>query len=1147
MTKQGLAITTTGKANLKVLRDWHNSVLGTQYKTITQFRKHYDQPDNATTEQLLADVYNNDLADRKAKQMIKDKNNKNEQITELKDKSKALRDKGRDVFIQEVTINFLKRDKDTQDPFIKGTYAFNVFANTQSGLKQKADGNFAIRKTKPYEAKGIGYIQLAINKLLQDSPTEIKIINWVYGKVYSNTKQIQINRIRMREEDALLLDDEDKPDWDTGNGKCVYNAIISAYGKSKGMIKKMNEEYLTAVFKKYDYDKQNHQNPLVDGVCLEQIQGFCREENISCYAFDIKDNLITKYLYDKTKKGDKQKAFVFRMYNRHIYPITDDTKRKSLIERQKEDHKHSSIIKPQPKKKPDEGEEPTEPIVYEVVKNDSEYDGNEYATNIIFESGRVPYPFTSEKIKYDAGNIKSFKIGNQLFMTEKANPVIEEYFRSIDRIYQGENEMSLLYDFYKQCYGNTFNDNDLVSNFAPYVLTELTKDNVKYRTHYGNCSEYDASYCLTAITEQKMIGADITKCYSSILDEPAEDWIIYDILDCVEQCDYDADTIVSVGIGLYFVETDDFTLFHGSNWYSSAIINYATGFNIEFKITHSIIPRNREKMNGNKNYFKKYIDYTINELGYDSKGKQKVVKSILNALTGLLGRTHSTSYDTNITTDVNEVWNGIDTKLNNIDSLFFNTISKDGKDLHIWGLKNKKELLTNNLPIYIQILDQSNIKIHQLACAMGGEIIFRKTDMIVSLGGTMPTNESITRFDWGGYIKETDLMKYTYDYKMYKVRAVMTPVMLSYNEDKYANTLTSSNQYKEILDYAVSCGGMLITARAGTGKSYMFNKWIEEGLIADDPKTRLAFTNCAKKNIGGTTIHTALGITEDNEKCSQLNIASYRDKKVILVDEIGMIGKDLWKFLLLIKQKYNPVFILAGDYRQVQPIEKENDYDYFTSQMVRYLCDGAKIELLERQRYDKVMWDWLENFYEHGIIGAELLFTKEINPQAKHLCYYNKTRCFINDMMMEYHKPKHAVKLEHKPKNKDDRARTVWLYNGLPVMSIKNNKKYDTINSDVFVVKSYDDDIITLQDLNDEERIIEVGLTDFHSIFVANYASTIHKVQGSTITTDINIWDYGVVLKDKHLGYTAISRAKDINQIRVLDTGVDAVLIRKNK
>jgi len=1128
MTKQGLAITTTGKANLKVLRDWHNSVLGTQYKTITQFRKHYDQPDNSTTEQLLAEIYNNDLADRKAKQMIKDKTNKNQQITELKDKSKALRDKGRDVFIQEITINFLKRDKDTQDPFIKGTYAFNVFANTQSGLKQKADGNFAIRKTKPYEAKGIGYIQLAINKLLQDSPTEIKIINWVYGKVYSNGNQVQINRIRMREEEAFMLDDEEKPAWDTGNGKCVYNAIISAYGKSKGMIKKMTEEYLTSVFKKYDYDEQEHQNPLVDGVCLEQIQGFCREENISCYAFDIRDNLITKHLYDKTRGQNTHKAFVFRMYNKHIYPITDDTKRKSLIERQKDDHKQSSIVKLQ-EKKAKEGEEEHEKKVYEVVKNDSEYEGNEYATNMIFESGRVPYPFTSEKIKYDNGNIKSFKIGNQLFMTEKTNPVIEEYFRSIDRIYQGENEMSLLYEFYKQCYGNTFNNNDLVSNFSPYLLTELTKENVKYRTHYGNCSEYDADTITSAIADGSAIGADITKCYSSILDEPAEDWIIYDILDCVEPCEI----IGGVVLGLYFVETEDFTLFHGSNWYSSAIINYANGFNIEFKITHKVIPR---KKYANKEYFKKYIDYTINELGYDSKGKQKVVKSILNALTGLLGRTHSTSYDTNITTDINEVWNGIDKKLNRIDDLFIKNISKDGKDLHIWGLKNKKELLTNNLPIYIQILDQSNIKIHQLACAMGGEIVFRKTDMIVSLGGTMPTNESITRFDWGGYIKETDLTKYTYDYKMYKVRAVMTPVVLSYDADEYADTLTSSNQYKEILDYAVKRGGMLITARAGTGKSYMFNKWIADGLIEDDPKTRLAFTNCAKKNIGGTTIHTALGITEDNEKCSQLNIASYRDKKVILVDEIGMIGKDLWKFLLLIKQKYNPVFILAGDYRQVQPIENEDNYDYFTSQVVRYLCDGTRIELLERQRYDKVMWDWLENFYEESIIGKELLFTKEINPDAKHLCYYNKTRCFINDMMMDYHKSKDAVRLEHKQKNKDDRARTIWLYKGLPVMSIKNNKKYDTINSDVFVVESYDEDIITLQDLNDDERKIEVGLLDFHSIFVANYASTIHKVQGSTITTDINIWDYGKVFGDKHLGYTAVSRAKDINQIRVLQT-----------
>jgi hypothetical protein len=35
---------------------------------------------------------------------------------------------------------------------------------------------------------------------------------------------------------------------------------------------------------------------------------------------------------------------------------------------------------------------------------------------------------------------------------------------------------------------------------------------------------------------------------------------------------------------------------------------------------------------------------------------------------------------------------------------------------------------------------------------MGGEIVFRKTDMLVSIGGIVPKNESITRYDWGGYV-----------------------------------------------------------------------------------------------------------------------------------------------------------------------------------------------------------------------------------------------------------------------------------------------------------------------------------------------------------------------------------------------------------
>ena len=1131
--KAGLAILTTGRTNLKVLKDFHNDKNNTQFKSIPQFRKFYNQPSNEATEQYLANVYNNDLANRKAQQKQLDKNSKNEQITELK--ARAVGEKP--VYIQEVVIVFLKRDKDTKQPFVRATQSMNVFADTQAGLKQKAEGNFVIRKNSVFEAKGIGYIQHKINKLLADSPTEIKIVGYNYGKIYTNQNQIAINRIRMREETAFLLDDAERPEWDTGNGKCVYDAIIHSFGKSKGLIKKMNEQYLTTTFQKYD---EENLDPLTNGVNLEQILGLCSELNISCYAFDIRDNLISKTLFDKSKgSNDKHHAFVFRMYNNHIYPITDDYKRKSLIERQKDDNTHASKIVQQPKT------EEAEKKIYEVIKNETEMEGNDYAVDVIMKSGRVPFPFTSHKIKYDNGNIKSFKIGDKLYMTEKTNNIVEDYITSTGAVYQGENEMSLLYEFFKETYGNTVATCDLVSNFAPYVLDALTKENVKYRTHFGNCSNYDSETIQNLIKDNGVVGADITKCYSSILDEPMEDWIVYDVLDCVEECYWCKDepfklNYSNMELGLYFVETNDFTLFHGSNWYSSAIINYASGFNINFTITHKILPRHKEHLADNRTYFKKYIDYVIGEIGYDTKQKQKIVKNILN------GRTHSTAYDTNITNDINEVWNGLGKKLDRIDSVFINNIDVGDKSLHIWGFKNKTQLLTNSLPIYIQILDQSNIKIHKLACAMGGEIVFRKTDMIVSIGGIVPTAET-TRYDWGGYVKESDLLKYDYNYKMFAERGVERPQVLFYRNgdlSKYdengnlvyyshGDTLVSSNQYKEILDYAVQRGGMLIEARAGTGKSYMFKKWIEEGLIADDPLTRLAFTNCARKNIDGTTIHTAFGISEDNQKCASVNVASYKNKKIILVDEVGMIGKQLWKFLLLVKQKYDTIFIIAGDYRQLPPIENEDNYDYFRSQLFVYLTEGTKIELMERQRYDKEMWDWLENFYEEGIVG-DALKRGEMDYDAKHLCYYNKTRVYINDLMTKYHKTPSALYLPHKPKNEDDRAVSAYIFKGLPVMSVKNNKKYDVINSDVFTVSHYDDDIIYLQDLNDE-RIIEIAITDFHTIFVVNYASTIHKVQGATILQKINIWNSDKILADKHLGYTAISRGKTMGQITIVN------------
>lgn len=249
----------------------------------------------------------------------------------------------------------------------------------------------------------------------------------------------------------------------------------------------------------------------------------------------------------------------------------------------------------------------------------------------------------------------------------------------------------------------------------------------------------------------------------------------------------------------------------------------------------------------------------------------------------------------------------------------------------------------------------------------------------------------------------------------------------------------------------------------------------------------------------------------------------------------------------------NLVFIILGDKRQTKPIEDLN-IDYFNSNILKHLVNFNKIELTERQRYDKELWDFLENYYENGIVG-DLQHKKmktEKDLLARKICYFNKTRDEVNDLCMQRLKPADAMFIDYTRRTDDegvedrsDKAKAAYIYKDLPVMCIKNNSKLNIINTDEFKVVSYTETEINMKNIETDEEL-NIEINDFHKNFVVNYISTTHKLQGSTITEDLLIfdwynksmmgYDYGLSLKgDKHVGYTALSRVKSLKQIYIIN------------
>jgi ATP-dependent exoDNAse (exonuclease V) alpha subunit len=121
--------------------------------------------------------------------------------------------------------------------------------------------------------------------------------------------------------------------------------------------------------------------------------------------------------------------------------------------------------------------------------------------------------------------------------------------------------------------------------------------------------------------------------------------------------------------------------------------------------------------------------------------------------------------------------------------------------------------------------------------------------------------------------------------------------------------IQDSDDWEKIKNILVNEGGLLLQADPGTGKTYTA-KNIASVL---DKVRKIAPTNKASLNLKGSTIHKFLNMDiEGNISTRQLNKIK-RSYEYIIVDEISMITKELWRRLVFLKQATGVKFLLLGD------------------------------------------------------------------------------------------------------------------------------------------------------------------------------------------------------------------------------------------
>jgi len=126
-----------------------------------------------------------------------------------------------------------------------------------------------------------------------------------------------------------------------------------------------------------------------------------------------------------------------------------------------------------------------------------------------------------------------------------------------------------------------------------------------------------------------------------------------------------------------------------------------------------------------------------------------------------------------------------------------------------------------------------------------------------------------------------------------------------------------------------------LTGSAGTGKTFMISQIVE--LLKQRRKNYIlmAPTGVAAENIGGKTIHSALRIkdTLNNRQSLAMHDQKLRQElkkiKIIIIDEVSMVSKDLLSFIsdLFAKLHNKPIefggipVLLIGDLAQLPPVK----------------------------------------------------------------------------------------------------------------------------------------------------------------------------------------------------------------------------------
>lgn len=374
---------------------------------------------------------------------------------------------------------------------------------------------------------------------------------------------------------------------------------------------------------------------------------------------------------------------------------------------------------------------------------------------------------------------------------------------------------------------------------------------------------------------------------------------------------------------------------------------------------------------------------------------------------------------------------------------------------------------------------------------------------------------------------------------------------------------------KKAFEVLMSGKNVFLTGDAGTGKTFLVNKFIEEMKKQKKNLVITAPTGIAALNIGGVTIHSAFGIPVGKDLTKVFinpnNVIKAAD--VILIDEISMCRMDLFDVIgaIITSVDKNIQLVVIGDFYQLPPVLNGKDKKILDDY---YKCDVGGAFAFESEywkdfKFETVVLKEVVRQDNPRFITA-LNYLRKGNPiSLKYfVAYCNKEP--IKDAITIVGTNKRAEEINERQLGKIRTLEytfnaikwgeitafptyeTLKLKVGARVMTLINTFEYRNgstgtivnINNNEIKVRFDDGSYSYIQRYTWEfkEYVSENGIIKEKIVGSFNqlpvklaYAITVHKSQGQTYEA-VNFepcgWSHGQL-------YVALSRCKDISKLYI--------------